>query len=131
MKNKLDGCSGALRGYESHLARMGTLSPGNDEVHCGKDAEQESKGNKGQTFGPENRDKYFGKTQVLKPQPIAVVTNKNIEESQSDNRNTDKNQWSLPEFHNLPFAPNNGESIFTVFKDLLAKVDSYRLVLKH
>jgi hypothetical protein len=96
---------------------MGTLSPGNEKVYCGKDAEEESKGYKGQSFGPENRDKYFGKTQVLKPQPIAVVMNKNIQDNQGDNRDEYNNQWSLLEFHNLPFAPNNGELIFVVFKN--------------
>ena len=102
MKNDTEGGVRLFRGDHSYRATGSPPSPGDDDVRPGENSKDDKKDCKGQNFCFENRGKHLAKTDIFKPEPIAIVTHEEGQHCPRCNDDHGNKQKSLFQVHQQP-----------------------------
>ena len=102
MKNNTEGGVRQFRGGHSYWTCGSAPSPGDDNVRRGENSKDAGKDCKGQKFCPENLGKHPAKTDILKPEPIAIVLHEEGQHCRCCNDEHGNQQEFLFQIHENP-----------------------------
>ena len=102
MKNDTEGRVRLCRGGNSYRAGGSPPSPGDDNIRPGENSKDGEKDCKGQNFCPEDRGKHLGKTDIFKPEPIAIVLNEDGQHCHCCNDDPGNKEEFLFQVHEKP-----------------------------